>query len=158
MQPGDDARKGVVVSDITTPKLPWWVERRRRLQRLARLLEACQKPVRPFQGIEGEQKKDRLSLRQAGSPLAIAYEDPLMRWDGLRDDSLGEAIAFFHLSFREAHALFCECGYLHSAERNWTTVVAKRIRATAAKSTLSEYVDKVASFIIRRAKAPRMQF
>ena len=90
--------------------------------------------------------------------MAIAYEDPLMRWDGLRDDSLGEGMAFFHLSFREAHALFCECGYLHSAEKNWATAVAKRIRATAAKATLSECIDKVASFIIRREKTPRMEF
>ena len=38
-------------------------------------------------------------------------QDPVLRRDGLASDRLGDAMAFFELSNRQAHRLFCDCHY-----------------------------------------------
>ncbi len=122
---------------------PNWMVRRRRLERLASLLDAHQKPVQLFLAMEWVPKKERPALRQDGSPLTIAYDDPHFRREGLAGDSVGEGMAFFHLSMRQVHALFCECMYAHSPEQETSKLVAERIRSLAAKRTLAELWDKL---------------
>ncbi len=53
--------------------------RRRRLERLASLLDASQEPLQLFLAMEWVPKKERPALRQDGSPLTIAYADPHFR-------------------------------------------------------------------------------
>ncbi len=87
---------------------PTWMVRRHRLERLASLLDAHKEPVQLFLAMEWVPKKERPALRQDGSPLTIAYEDPYFRREGLTGDSVGDGMAFFQLSMRQVHALFCE--------------------------------------------------
>ncbi len=122
---------------------PNWVVRRRRLARLASLLDARQEPVQLFLAMEWVPKKERPALRQDGSPLTIAYEDPHFRREGLAGDSVGDGMAFFHLSMSQVHALFCECMYAHSPEKETSRLVAARVRSLAAKRTLAELWDKL---------------
>ncbi len=120
-----------------------WMVRRRRLERLASLLDAYQEPVQLFLAMEWVPKKERPALRQDGSPLTIAYADPHFRREGLAGDSVGDGMAFFDLSLRQVHALFCECNYTHSPEQKTAKLVAGRVRSVAARRTFAELSDKL---------------
>jgi hypothetical protein len=124
-------------------KEPRWLIRRRRLQRLADLIDAHKEPLQLFLAMEWVPKKERPALRQDGSPLAIAYGDPLFRIEGLRGDSVGDAMAFFQLSLRQVHAMFCECGYSHSLEQDTAKLVAQRVRSFAKRRSVAELFSKL---------------
>lgn len=126
--------------------------RRQRLERLASLLDEHKRPVRLFSGVEWIPEEERLTLRQDDSPLTIAYLDPAFRRQGLLGDRFGDAMAFFGLSMREAHRLFCDCGYVGTAiPRSITSdMLAQRARSLATKVTFAEIWAK-----LRRAAAGR---
>lgn len=127
--------------------------RRRRLERLASLLDEHKGPMRMFSFIEFVPYKERLTLRQERSPLAIAYGDLEFRRQGLAGDRIGDAVAFFELSAREAHALLCDCGYLAEIAPMRVTpgMVAERARTLARKTTLRELWSKLRAFVFGRA-------
>lgn len=66
------------------------------------------------------------SLRADDSPLSVAFEDPVLRVAGLRDDSYGEAKRFFELRDHELHWIICSC---HFGETVSAAMVAGRVRA-----------------------------
>lgn len=131
-----------------------WAARRRRLERLASLLETTAAPVRMFSTMECYPKRERLALRQAGSALALAWSDPGFRREGLLGDSVGDAISFFNLSLSEAHALLCDCGYGGFARMNapLNDLIAGRARALAAKRSVAEWLDRLAA-VLRSTRA-----
>jgi hypothetical protein len=118
-----------------------WATRRRRLERFAALLEAGREPVRLFTTMECYPRRERLALRQAGSPLAAAYRDPQFRREGLGGDRVGDAIAFFNLSLSEAHALLCDCRYgaFSISGEPLAQRIAHRVRRLAARRNLAEW-------------------
>lgn len=118
-----------------------WAERRRRLERLAGLLETTRAPVRLFTTMECYPRRERLRLRQDRSPLALAFHDAQFRREGLTGDSVGEGMAFFHLSMGEAHDLLCDCGYggLAMFRTPLAMLVARRARKLAARRNLAEW-------------------
>jgi hypothetical protein len=109
--------------------------RRERLERLARLLEDHNGPVQMLTQIEYLRRSERLLLRRDGSPLTIAYKDPVFRAQGLAGDRLGDAMAFFDLDDREAHHLFCDCHYRTGVS---SQVIASQVRSVAQKPTIGE--------------------
>lgn len=144
------------------PEYAEWAVRRRRLERLADLLESTDEPVRLFSTMECYSRKERLALRLERSPLAHAYHDAQFRRDGLRGDSVGEGMAFFNLSMREAHSLLCDCGYggLALFRTPLSRLVAQRARKLAAKRCMTEWrhliqdwVDTAATRLHLRASA-----
>jgi hypothetical protein len=117
-----------------------WATRRRRLERFAALLEGGREPVRLFTTMECYPRRERLALRQAGSPLAVAYRDPQLRREGLGGDRVGDAIAFFKLSLAEVHALLCDrYGAFSLTGEPLAQRVAHRARRLAAKRNLEEW-------------------
>jgi hypothetical protein len=121
-------------------------QRRERLERLARLLDEHNGPVQMLTQIEYLRRAERLLLRRDGSPLTIAYKDPVFRAQGLAGDRLGDAMAFFSLDDREAHHLFCDCHYRTGVSSN---VIADQVRAVAARPTIREVWGKVRGAISR---------
>jgi len=85
--------------------------RRRRLDRLAHLLENHSGPIRLFNQVEAASKQRRRVMRRECSPFTVAYEDPLFRTEGLESDTFGEGMRFFCLTASEAHELVCDCHY-----------------------------------------------
>lgn len=88
------------------------LSRRQRLERWAELLE--QQPERRLCAIEGTEfgaRREREAKRADNSPLSVAFEDPVLRAEGLGGDRVGDAIAFFGLSESELHRLVCYCHY-----------------------------------------------
>ncbi len=118
-----------------------WAVRRRRLERLAGLLESTHEPVKLFSTMECYPRRERLMLRLDRSALAIAYRDAEFRREGLKGDSVGEGMAFFNLSMREAHALLCDCRYgaLSLLGAPLSRQIARRARKLAAKRSLEEW-------------------
>lgn len=69
-------------------------------QRLLTLYETEYQPV-----------KARAAMRCDGSPLSVAFDDPVLRAAGLEGDSYGEAKRFFDLSEHQMHKIICYCHF-----------------------------------------------
>ena len=65
-------------------------------------------------------------MRRVNSPFSIAFEDPVLRAEGLGSDTYGDAKRFFELTDRQLHNIVCYChlGASISAE-----ATACRVRA-----------------------------
>ena len=50
-------------------------------------------------------------MRGDGSPISVAFEDPVLRAAGLENDSYGEAKRFFELTDRQLHKVICYCHF-----------------------------------------------
>jgi hypothetical protein len=116
---------------LTTPDLPNAPElsRRERLERWAELLE--QEPeqrLRALHGIEYGSTSERAAYRADGSPLSVAYGDPVLRAAGLAGDTVGDAAEFFGLSHEQLHFLLCFC---HHGETLAAASLARQVRALA---------------------------
>jgi len=84
--------------------------RQERIQRWIHLLE--RDPARRLNSlgeIEYKPPAERALLREDNSPLTVAYEDPVLRADGLASDRLGDAMRYFELSDGQAHYALCSC-------------------------------------------------
>lgn len=135
-----------------------WAVRRRRLERLAGLLESAHEPVKLFSTMECYPRRERLMLRLDRSPLAVAYRDEQFRREGLKGDSVGEGMAFFNLSIREAHALLCDCRYgaLSLLGAPLSRQIARRARKLAAKRSVEEWRELIA--VWADAASARLRF
>jgi hypothetical protein len=103
--------------------------RSERLARWADLLDAqAARPLRALEDVEYVSPGVRRELRKDDSPLAVAFADPILRADGLASDRLGDAMAYFGLSERQAHWLLCDC---HYGGRMTASEVAGRVRDEA---------------------------
>jgi hypothetical protein len=114
--------------------------RRNRLRRLATLLEGYDGPIRLLSQIEHVPLRTRQQLRADFSPLALAFQDDALRREGLVSDRLGDSVAFFGLSQRQAHHLFCDCHYAAAVTGR---TVARRVRAMAERKSLSEWTQMI---------------
>jgi predicted protein tyrosine phosphatase len=105
------------------------MSRRERLGRWAELLE--RQPSRRLSTIEGTEfggRREREAKRADSSPLTVAFEDPILRVEGLRGDRVGDAVEFFDLSHDEVHRLVCYC---HHGRTVAPGTVAARVRMLA---------------------------
>jgi hypothetical protein len=50
-------------------------------------------------------------MRADGSPISVAFKDPVLRAAGLENDSYGEAMRFFELSDNQLHKIICYCHF-----------------------------------------------
>jgi hypothetical protein len=106
-----------------------FLSRHERLERWAELLERQPKRrLRSLGEIEFTPKDKQPELRSDESPITVAFEDPVLRADGLKGDRLGDAMEFFDLSDRDAHRLLCSCMNGWSMEAGST---ARRVRRLA---------------------------
>lgn len=68
----------------------------------------------------------REKMRSTGSPITVAFEDPIFRAQGLKDDTYGEAKRFFELSDWQLHEVVCHCHVGANLPARWA---ASRVRA-----------------------------
>ncbi len=84
--------------------------REQRLERWIEVLEAQpSRKLRPLYEIEYLSAEDLRKSRSDGSPLSVAYEDPILRAEGLKSDHVGDCVAFFEITDRQMHHAFCSC-------------------------------------------------
>lgn len=105
------------------------MSRREKLERWAVLLERDpDRRLRSLGEIELKAPAERALMRSPDSPLTVAFEDPLLREQGLASDRLGDGMAFFGIGEEDAHQLMCSCmnGWSMSAGK-----VARGVRRIA---------------------------
>jgi hypothetical protein len=110
------------------------MSRRERLERWAELL--AQQPDRRLSTIEGTEfgfRQARRAKRADNSPLTVAFQDPVLRAEGLRGDRVGDALDFFELSEGDVHHLVCFCHYGQTVSAG---AVAARLRVMARRVQL----------------------
>ncbi|AZO28742.1 hypothetical protein ABID26_003943 [Mesorhizobium shonense] len=97
-----------------------------KIERWAELLD--RDPLRCLAALTGTEylyPGMREEARAAGSPLTVAFEDPLLRASGLQSDTYGEARRFFELSDWELHEIVCSCHAGATMQASWA---AQRVR------------------------------
>ncbi|HEX2257868.1 MAG TPA: hypothetical protein VHG92_14445 [Afifellaceae bacterium] len=77
--------------------------------------------------------RHRHQLRADNTPLTVAFDEPVLRSAGLRDDTFGEAARFFELSDWELHSILCYC---HFGEQVSAADSAQRVRAIQRRDSL----------------------
>ena len=85
--------------------------------------------LRTLEGTEWQLRVQKSLMRADGSPLTVAYNDPVLRAAGLKSDSFGDAMRFFELSEDEAHNVVCYCMHGRTVEGR---AAARAVRAIAA--------------------------
>jgi hypothetical protein len=113
--------------------------RRERLYRLAEVLDQFRGPVRLLSRVEYLPESERMLLRDDHSPLTVAFNDPVLRAEGLPGDRFEDAIGFFQLTRWEAHELLCDCHYTGSIS---SAMVARRARAIGNRQTVGELWER----------------
>ncbi|MEQ1953440.1 hypothetical protein [Mesorhizobium sp. CN2-181] len=102
-----------------------------RLELWAKALERHAGPLNALRRLEDLPSNELRAYRGDNTPLTVAYNDPILRAEGLSGDSLGDAMDFFELSPRNTHWLLCDC-YYHGAMTG--TGLAKLVRYYARSS------------------------
>jgi hypothetical protein len=83
--------------------------------------------VNTFVGTEHMDPAERDKIRCADSPISVAFEDPVLRAQGLANDTYGEAKRFFELTDQQLHRIVCYC---HHGLRAASQAVAHQVRST----------------------------
>lgn len=111
---------------------------RERLARWAEILERQHgRQLRALMGTEFVSREERARMRMDNSPLTVAFEDPILRAEGLQSDRFGDAVAFFGLTEHDAHNLVCYCRHGRTMECD---AVARDVRMLATYKAIGEYV------------------
>jgi hypothetical protein len=87
------------------------MSRRERLERWADDLSTHGGALNALRQIEYLRPAERRAYRGENTPLTVAFGDPVLREEGLKGETLGDAMDFFELSEIDAHTLFCDCHY-----------------------------------------------
>jgi hypothetical protein len=112
--------------------------RQERIQRWIDLLE--HDPARRLNSlgeIEWKPPAERALVREDNSPLTVAYDDPVLRADGLASDRLGDALRYFQISEGQAHYALCSCLSGRSMD---AASFAQRLRNTTGNTDLPSIV------------------
>ncbi|HXV31486.1 MAG TPA: hypothetical protein VD840_14245 [Sinorhizobium sp.] len=103
------------------------LSRSERLERWAELLERNpQRRLSTLHETEYQPARVRATMRNDGTPISVAFEDPVFRAAGLENDSYGEAKRFFELSDEQLHKVICYCHFGASVS---ASTAARHIRA-----------------------------
>ena len=120
----DQVRAHAAVAEARPP-----MTREQRLRRWADILGRMgSRPLEALRWVEFYAESERRRLRRDGSPIALAFADPVLRADGLAGDTLGDAQLYFGLSDDEAHQLLCDCHYQGTLTGR---TAARRVRSLA---------------------------
>ncbi|GCA50804.1 MULTISPECIES: hypothetical protein [Sinorhizobium] len=103
------------------------LSRKERLERWAELLERDpHRRLSTLHETEYQPARVRAAMRGDGSPISVAFEDPVFRTAGMENDSYGEARRFFELSDEQLHKVICYC---HFGATVSASTAARHIRA-----------------------------
>ena len=122
-----ELRAVAVIRTNPTPTM----SREDKLRRWADLLEARGGSVASFYRTEYVAHAARRTIRSEGSPISVAYADPVLRQEGLAGEAFGDAVAFFELSDHQMHRILCYCTGGHALASG---EVARRSRAETRAS------------------------
>ena len=129
------------VAEVRPPLTRDRMSKRQRLERWAEVLElAPQRYLRSFFETEYMSRRRRYALREDNSPLTVAFQDPVLRAEGLKSDRYGDVLKFFELSDGELHHMVCYC---HHGPTMAPRAAATRVRAAAPQTEHKSFVRRV---------------
>ena len=98
------------VANVGCDPVPRPMTKQQRLLRWAELLERRGDGLLlALAGTEYQPPEVRGTMRSPGSALSVAAEDPVLRAEGLKDDTYGEAKRFFEMTDTQLHDVVCYC-------------------------------------------------
>ena len=119
------------------------MSKQERLARWAEVLElAPQRYLRSLYETEYASRRQRCALREDNSPLTVAFQDPVLRAEGLQSDRYGDAMIFFELSDYDLHYIVCYCQHGPAIT---PMAVAGRVRAAARRAARKSFVQRLLS-------------
>lgn len=129
------------VVPVETPLKP--MTQRQKLERWAEVVEKHRfSKVRMLHGIEYADDVKRRTMRADHSLFSIAYEDPVLRAQGLKGDTVGDAMDFFGINPKDLHMAACDCHYgsLVSSRvaAEMVSNMARRLSMTRSRARPSE--------------------
>lgn len=102
-----------------------------RLKRWADLLEQRgSEQLTTLVGTEYERPAARARMQAENSALSVAFADPVLRGDGLEDQTYGAAKRYFALSDWQLHDVICHC---HYGATTSALATSRRVRALATQ-------------------------
>ncbi len=108
--------------------------RRQRLEHWAMLLERNpERCLAAFPGTEYMTLGVRDKAQSLGSALSIAFADPMLCAQGLKNDTYGEAKRFFELADWQLHAIVCHCHVGGTMKAGWAAVQVRSAIDTERK-------------------------
>ena len=129
------------VAQVRPPLARDKMPKRQRLERWAEALErAPQRHLRSLFETEYMSPGRRYALREGNSPLTVAFEDSVLRAEGLESDRYGDALKFFELSDGELHHIVCYC---HHGPTMAPRAVATRVRAALRSAERKSFVRRM---------------
>ncbi len=129
------------VADVRPPHERDRMSKQKRLERWAEVLElAPQRYLRSLYETEYTSRRRRYALREDNSPLTVAFQDPVLRAEGLQSDGYGDAITFFELSDDDLHYIVCSC---HHGRTMTPKEVARRVSAAARWTARISFVQRL---------------
>jgi len=115
------------VADLVPETQKTSLTRRERLERWIEVLDRePERALKTLHEVEHKPRDARRAYRVDNSPFSVAFNDPILRADGLASDRFGDAVDYFDLSNEEAHRAFCSCFYGESMSAG---AVAGRLRS-----------------------------
>ncbi|HET7714338.1 MAG TPA: hypothetical protein VFK86_01815 [Bauldia sp.] len=103
------------------------MSRAERLARWAELLDRhAGERLATLHGTEYHSGQTRDAMRADGSPISVAFSDPVLRAEGLGGDSYGDAKRFFEVTDWQLHDILCHCHYGKDVS---AATSAQRVRA-----------------------------
>lgn len=127
--------------DITSSRL----SAEDRLRRWIELLR--EQPFRYVNTLRQTEYRSRLSrdaMRDDNSAITVAFEDPVLRRDGLHGDSYGDARHFFGLSDMQLHRVVCFC---HNGFSVPSGVVARQLQSYLPKQKASGFFTRLLDMV-----------
>jgi len=119
-------RASAEFADLAAVIRPQELSKKGRLERWAMALETRKgTSLRTLRETEYKPWNERSDMREENSALTVAFEDPVLRFAGLKNDTFGEAARFFGLSNWQLHAVVCSC---HSGGTMAAEDAAARVR------------------------------
>ncbi len=117
------------------------MSRRERLNRWAELLERKpQRRLTTLTGTEYQSGETRDAMYGIGSAISVAFEDPLLRAEGLTGDTYGDAKRFFQLSDWQLHDIVCHC---HFGAETTASAAARRVRSATVDHPVPRFVVRM---------------
>ena len=111
------------------------MSKQQRLLRWADLLDRqANRMLNSLMEVEYASPQARAEMQVDNSALSIAFEDPVLRAEGLKSDKFGDAANFFELSEDEAHWVVCYC---HHGRQVDARTVAGVVRDLAGRGRAS---------------------
>ncbi len=129
------------VAEVRPPLARDRMSKRQRLERWAEALERSpQRYLRSLFETEYMSPGRRYALREDNSPLTVAFEDSVLRAEGLESDRYGDAMKFFDLTDKHLHYIVCYC---HPGPTMRPKAVARRVRAAAGLTERKSFVQRM---------------